>query len=59
MKAILLLVARLLFVAVYSIAVGLFTGFLFMKLDKYFDKRSRARWDRANTYGTEAENQAA
>jgi NhaP-type Na+/H+ or K+/H+ antiporter len=43
LKVLLLLVARLLFVAIYSIAVGLFTGYLAMKLYNYFDKRSRAR----------------
>ena len=44
MKAILLIVARLLFVAIYSIAVGLFTGYLAMKMISYFEKQSRIRW---------------
>jgi NhaP-type Na+/H+ or K+/H+ antiporter len=43
LKAILLVIARLLLVAIYSIAVGLFTGYLAMKLYGYFDKRSRIR----------------
>jgi biopolymer transport protein ExbB/TolQ len=51
LKAILLLVARLLFVAVYSVAVGLFTGWLAMKLYNYFDKKSRERWTNTGTFG--------
>lgn len=40
MKAILLIIARLLFIVIYSISVGLLTGWIWTKIVQYTQDRS-------------------